>query len=84
VTCGVSGTIKEVPGEKRASAAVTPVVIWEKHERRDGLTERLSFLCVLLRSAIAPSVWPCHSIQNHLNYENLGFSQFVTRVIAAL
>jgi hypothetical protein len=35
---------------------------------------------VALRSAIAPSVWPYHDIQNHLNYENLGFSQVVTRV----
>jgi hypothetical protein len=35
-----------------------------------------------LRSAIAPSVWPHHNIQNHLNYENLGFSQIVTRVTA--
>jgi hypothetical protein len=49
-----------------------------KHERRDGLTERratqrVSLRHVALRSAIAPSVWPCHDIQNHLNHENLGF-----------
>jgi hypothetical protein len=34
--------------------------------------------CVVLRSAIAPSVRPYHDVQNHLNYENLVFSQIVT------
>jgi hypothetical protein len=35
---------------------------------------------VVLRSVIALSVWPCHNIQNHLNSENLGFSQIFTWV----
>jgi hypothetical protein len=34
----------------------------------------------LYATAIAPSVWPYHDVQNHLNYENLGFSQIFTRV----
>jgi hypothetical protein len=60
-----------------------PTCISVKHERRDGLTERratwrVSLRCVAPRSAIAPSVWPHHDIQNHLNHESLGFSQIVT------
>jgi hypothetical protein len=58
--------------------AQTPTFVSVKHERRDGLTERratqrASLRCVALRSVIAPSVWPCHRPQNHLNCENLGF-----------
>jgi hypothetical protein len=51
-----------------------------KHERRDGLMERRATQRVALRSVIAPSIWPYHRSQNHLNYENLGFSQIVTRL----
>ena len=58
-----------------------------QHERRDGLTERramerVSLRYIVLRSVIAPSVWPYRYCRNHLNYESLGFSQIVTRVTA--
>jgi hypothetical protein len=67
--------------------AQTPTFVSVKHERRDGLTESMgqcrasrSLRYVALRSVIALSIWPYHRLQNHLNYENLGFSPILSRV----